>query len=220
MYKAIFFLVLFSLLSSCIQTANKADADSQKHQNIPGDIQGNTPPSLRGQGELIIQYTEEFQYQLSAYDVDGDPLIITLANQPSWMQFDQESMLISGQPTFDDVGIYSGIYMSVFDGTDTTRIGPITIHVVEKLYELEISWEHSFEDVNNDPISNLAGYIISWGPSPDQLNNKQTVPTANTFSSTVSRIPSGRYYFSMTAVLENAVQSDPSNLISVDVGVL
>ena len=57
-----------------------------------------------------------YQFQPSASDADGDPLTFSVSNQPSWTTFDVANGLMSGIPAESDVGIYSGIVVSVSDG--------------------------------------------------------------------------------------------------------
>lgn len=64
-----------------------------------------------------------YTYDLSAEDVDGDPLIITAGPLPMWLQLldgGDNTARLSGTPTQDDVGPFD-IELFISDGLDTTR---------------------------------------------------------------------------------------------------
>jgi hypothetical protein len=55
----------------------------------------------------------------SASDPDGDPLTFAIAGKPAWANFDSQSGTLTGTPGDADAGTYSGIVISVTDGSKT-----------------------------------------------------------------------------------------------------
>ena len=58
----------------------------------------------------------------------------------------------------------------------------------------------------------LTGYNVYYGTSPTSLTNKIVVANAGTTTYTVGSLPSGTYYFAVSAYNVNGIESTPSNV--------
>lgn len=89
----------------------------------------NYPPQLSGTPAATVAEDSAYRFAPSASDRDGDPLTYTIANRPGWASFSTSTGVLSGTPRNTDVGTYTGITISVSDGTAAATIGPFSITV-------------------------------------------------------------------------------------------
>ena len=89
----------------------------------------NSAPQINGTPGVAVEAGSMYQFLPSASDADGDPLTFSVSNQPTWTTFDAANGSMSGIPGESDVGIYSGIVVSVSDGQITTSLPAFTISV-------------------------------------------------------------------------------------------
>jgi hypothetical protein len=89
----------------------------------------NDAPTISGQPGTVISDGSSYQFSPSALDIDGDNLIFSIANRPSWASFNAASGSLTGIPARTDAGITSGILISVSDGTVTASLIAFNIEV-------------------------------------------------------------------------------------------
>jgi Fibronectin type III domain len=73
-----------------------------------------------------------------------------------------------------------------------------------------INWMPPTENTNGTPLSDLTGYDIHYGTAPEDYT--QTISVANPGIATyvVDNLPSGTYYFTVTAVNSAGTESQLS----------
>lgn len=89
----------------------------------------NTPPTISGSPTTAVTAGDAYLFIPTASDADGDSLSFTITGKPSWATFDGASGRLSGTPAAGSEGVYSGIRISVSDGTDTATLPTFTISV-------------------------------------------------------------------------------------------
>jgi hypothetical protein len=90
----------------------------------------NTPPSIQGApAASAVVAGSAFQFVPSASDPDGQALTFSIANRPSWAQFNTTTGRLSGTPTAAHVGAYSGITISVSDGIASASLQAFALTV-------------------------------------------------------------------------------------------
>ena len=89
----------------------------------------NFAPQINGTPGVAVEAGSLYQFLPSASDTDGDPLTFSVSNKPTWTTFEAANGLMSGIPGESDVGLYSGIVVSVSDGQITTSLPAFTISV-------------------------------------------------------------------------------------------
>ena len=95
-----------------------------------GDLPDNNfAPQINGTPGVAVEAGSMYQFLPSASDADGDPLTFSVSNKPTWTTFEAANGLMSGIPAESDVGLYSGIVVSVSDGKITTSLPAFTISV-------------------------------------------------------------------------------------------
>jgi len=75
-----------------------------------------------------------------------------------------------------------------------------------------LSWLAPTENTDGSPLTDLAGYKIYWGQSPSNLNNSVTVIDAGITSYVVDELTRGTWFFSVTAVDADGLESSFSNI--------
>ena len=83
-------------------------------------------PIISGAPAGTISSGSYFSFTPSALDPDGNALTFTIANKPSWATFSTVTGMLSGTPT---AGTYSGIQISVSDGTYLTALPAFSLSV-------------------------------------------------------------------------------------------
>jgi|GEM_PF-2992183 len=91
----------------------------------------NDAPTISGTPATSVDEDAAYIFTPAAGDVDaGDTLIFSIANCPSWASFDTATGTLSGTPGNGDIGITSGILISVSDGTVTASLPAFDLTVV------------------------------------------------------------------------------------------
>ena len=77
-----------------------------------------------------------------------------------------------------------------------------------------LSWSPPTQNTDGSALTNLAGYMISYGASPSAL--AQTIPVTNpgVFTYAFQNLTPGTWYFVIRAYTTGDVLSDPSNIVS------
>jgi hypothetical protein len=73
-----------------------------------------------------------------------------------------------------------------------------------------LSWTPPTQNTDGSSVTNLAGYNIYYGTSPEDLTTKIQVTNAGLTAYTVADLGAGTYYFSVSAYTANGVESAPS----------
>ena len=76
----------------------------------------NRAPTINGTPPASVTAGASYSFTPSASDPDSDTLGFTVANKPTWAAFDTATGRLSGTPTSQNVGTFSGIVITVSDG--------------------------------------------------------------------------------------------------------
>lgn len=160
-------IVLFLILNILVACSSKKSVDSGGGEEvvvvqlIDLTVAANTPVSVAYHGEL---------YDFSPVVEDMNAVHFTIENMPSWLEFDLSTGRLWGTPSQEDVGVYSGIAITVFDDKGNAQsFPPFTLTIV-----------------NTAPI-------ISGAPNPSVNQNEQYQ-----FSPQASDIDGDELTYSMT----------------------
>lgn len=79
-----------------------------------------------------------------------------------------------------------------------------------------LSWNAPLQRQNNEALkmADLAGYVISYGKDPENLDQSVRVDNASTMEYIVDGLDDGTWYFSVQAEDNNGLMSPPSDLVS------
>jgi hypothetical protein len=91
----------------------------------------NRAPTISGTPPTSVTAGSAYTFTPSASDPDNDTLGFTVANKPAWAAFDTATGRLSGTPTSQNVGTFSGIVITVSDGKTggTASLAGFTITV-------------------------------------------------------------------------------------------
>lgn len=89
----------------------------------------NRAPSIAGSPRAETTANEFYTFTPNASDPDGDPLTFSGSNIPDWATLNTTTGRLAGTPDDADVGSYSGISITVSDGSDSATLGPFSITV-------------------------------------------------------------------------------------------
>jgi hypothetical protein len=80
-----------------------------------------------------------------------------------------------------------------------------------------LSWEMPTRNTSGGPLTDLAGYTILYGPSPQAMNQFVQITDVGTTSYTVSGLAAGTWYFAVLSYTASGADSALSNLVSTTV---
>ncbi|MEY4762398.1 MAG: hypothetical protein RLZZ200_2254 [Pseudomonadota bacterium] len=145
----------------------------------------------------------------------GSTKSFAISNKPAWASFSISTGAMSGTPTTSQVGTYANVTISVTDGRTTATLAPFSIAVTAPppvLGSATLTWSAPSQNTDGSTLVDLTGYNVYYGTSPTSLTNKIVVANAGTTTYTVGSLPSGTYYFAVSAYNVNGIESTPSNV--------
>ncbi|HUG98464.1 MAG TPA: putative Ig domain-containing protein [Gammaproteobacteria bacterium] len=177
----------------------------------------NQPPEISGDPASSVLAGEAYSFQPEASDPDGDAVGFSISGKPSWASFDTLTGRLSGTPDSADVGPGSDIEIAVSDGIAVVALEPFAIEVLEPPpgdAAATLSWTPPTEREDGSALTDLAGYSIHYGNSPDALTQTIVIDTAGLSSYVVEGLSSGSWYFGMKAVDTQGYESSLSAVVS------
>lgn len=147
----------------------------------------------------------------------GSTLAFDIVNKPSWAAFNAATGELSGTPTANDVGQVSQVEISVNDGAQTAALPAFTIAVAASVSSVTLSWTIPTLNVNGSPTSDLAGYHIYYGTSPQSLDSVITVDNPDDTSQVISNLTPGTWYFAVASFNTAKIDSALSGILPVPV---
>ena len=172
----------------------------------------NTAPTISGTPTTQISAGDAYSFVPTASDSDGDTLTFSIQNLPSWASFDPASGALTGTPIAADVGTYANIRITVSDGAATASLPAFTLQVAAPTSaSVMLSWTPPTMNTDGSPLTDLNGYVIYYGTSPDTLD--MTIPLNNPGISSylVEGLANTTYYFAIATVNSAGLESDLSN---------
>ena len=170
-------------------------------------------PSISGDPAFEVNAGQLYSFTPTASDPEGSLLTFNITNLPGWANFNLSDGTLSGIPSSADVGLYEGIVITVFDGTNSASLGPISIRV-NGTGSATLSWAipSARTDGTSLSMSEIDGYKIYMGESNTQLDLIMDLNKSTTTTYTVTDLASGTYYFSVTTYDIQGNESAFSNI--------
>jgi hypothetical protein len=184
-----------------------------------GTSTANRAPTVSGSPVTLAKVSVPYLYQPRATDPDGDRLSFQVRGKPDWASFDVRSGRLEGTPPAGSTGTYTGVQISVSDGSHTVELPPFSISVVEPVVgSAELVWQPPATNEDGTPLVDLSGYVIRFGRSPGTLDQSVRIGNAGTTIYVVENLVEGTWYFSLSAVNGAGVESRPTGYISKTIG--
>ena len=210
--RAISVSVLLVFLAGCLSQSESvtAPADSSQTANTQ-----NSPPSISGAPANAVKTGDNYSFTPSASDPDGDSLTFSVENLPRWASFDSRNGRITGQPLLGDEGVYSGIAVTVSDGSASSSMSAFSIEVTQAaLGAMTLSWTPPTENEDGSALTDLGGYVIYYGESPGSYPNRIRITNPSISTYVVENLLPRTYYIVATALNAAGVESRYSGMAS------
>ena len=177
----------------------------------------SAPASLKKQLDIAISKVAAARVGI-AYKLLPDTsnpghraLTFTAQNLPPWARLDASTGTISGTPRTTDIGEHSDIIITVADGAHRIASQPFSISVVGSGSGVAtLQWRRPDSKVDGSPLDDLAGYRISYGRDPDDLDHSVFISDPDETSYEFSTLEEGMWYFAVIGVNANGVEGPPT----------
>jgi hypothetical protein len=143
----------------------------------------------------------------------------SIANPPTWANFDPSTGALTGTPTASDVGATANITITAANGTTSASLGPFTITVTAPpatppptLGSATLSWTAPTQNTDGTPLTDLAGYKIYYGTTSGQLTQAIMLNATGSTTYVVTGLASGTYYFAVAALASDGTESAQSDV--------
>ncbi|MFV0165460.1 Ig-like domain-containing protein, partial [Empedobacter falsenii] len=94
----------------------------------------NDAPTIIGTPATTVNQDEAYSFIPVTYDVDGNSLVFTIANKPSWATFNEATGALTGTPGNANVGTTTGIVITVSDDMASVSLPPFNLTVTTKVF--------------------------------------------------------------------------------------
>ena len=191
----------------------------------------NVPPRISGTPAASVAAGHAYSFQPAATDPNGLRLTFAISNKPAWAGFNSATGSLSGTPVAANAGTYSNIMITAYDGyakavlpafsiavqpsTPTTPpVTPPPPPVTAPPGAATLSWSPPTQHTDGSALTNLAGYRIYYGTTP---NLGQTVTIANPGLTryVLSGLSAATWYFQLTAYDKSGMESPPTAVASI-----
>jgi len=202
-------------LSGC--WVDELDGDGKKSATTQPDPPAavNHAPTITGLPAPTIVAGEFYEFIPDAADADGDTLEFSISRKPVWADFNHSTGRLSGTPQDADVGNFTNIAITVSDGQKSRTLAAFNITVdAIALGAVTLSWNPPTQNSDGSPLTDLAGYRIYYGRDPNVLGRSVALTNPGLTSYVVENLQSGLWYFVMTSINAQGVESPRTDLVS------
>lgn len=203
--------VVLCVLAAC---GGIGDVGSSSENAQAGDG-GTKAPTIEGTPRSTVAVGRTYSFQPAVSNANGGSLTFTARNLPEWLTIDAASGRLMGTPAEGDIGTYSGITISVTDGVSNSVIGPFTITVIAQGDgTASLTWTPPTTNADGSALRDLAGFVILFGYSPDELTETITINDPSVSTYVVDSLTSGTWYFAVQAMNTGGARSESSSVAS------
>jgi hypothetical protein len=210
--KAVGVIAIALLAAAC--GGGDGDTAQSAPQN-PGPGGGNAPPTIQGQPGTSVVAGQAYNFRPTAADANNDTLTFSATNLPDWASLNSSTGAVTGTPASADVGMYSGISITVSDGTATASLTAFAITVTDLgTGTATVSWTPPTQNSDGSSLTDLSGYRIAYGRSATALDRSISLTNSSLNRYMVENLSSGTWFFAVSALNSQGVASDASNVAS------
>ena len=178
----------------------------------------NNPPTISGAAATSVVVGNAYSFTPTASDPDGDTLIFSVQNMPVWAAFSATTGNLSGTPLLGDVGTYSGVAISVSDGSLSTNLPQFSLEVVQNADgSITLTWTPPTQNDDGSALADLAAYKFYYGTSPGSYSNQVRVDSPGISAYVIENLSPATYYIVATAINSSGAESGFSNEASKQV---
>ena len=180
----------------------------------------NGAPIISGTAPRIVAVGERYAFRPSVSDPDSTVFRFEIAGKPSWASFDVLTGSLTGTPDSGDIGMYTGIEISVTDGIDTATLPAFSVEVVAAgtaTGSVTLNWTPPTQNEDGTQLTDLAAYRILWSRNGGAFSNSVRINNPSVTRYVVENLTPGNYEFTATAINRAGVESRFSNTIFMTV---
>jgi hypothetical protein len=210
-------------LSAVLVSASLAFIPAGAHSAPPGSGNTTAATSLQLSGtpdpDASVGTAWRFAPQVSGGD--GKKLRWKIQNTPAWTSFDRSTGALAGTPTEGNVGTSSRVRISVTDGRSTATLPEFSITVHSRnatTGTAELNWAAPTERTDGSPVGQLAGYRVLYGTASGAYDQSVRIDNPSVTQYLVEHLAPGTWYFAITAITADALESAPSAEVSKSEG--
>jgi hypothetical protein len=177
----------------------------------------NNGPTISGNPPQTVAVGERYEYRPDVSDPDSTVFRFEITGKPAWASFDVLTGSLTGTPEEGDVGVYTGIEISVTDGIDTAQLPAYSIEVVATgtvTGSVTLSWTPPTQNEDGTQLTDLIGYNILWSRDGGSFSNSVRINNPRVTRYVVEDLAPGTYEFAATAVNSAEIESRFSNTIT------
>ncbi len=183
-----------------------------------GGGSGSSGPAIGGSPATQAQVGESYSFIPDVQNSGSSAVSFSIQNKPAWMSFSIATGQLTGTPTIADLGAYEDVVISVSDGGSGSSLPPFSITVTQGATgSVTLSWSAPTTNTDGTPLTDLAGYTISYGTSAVSLNQSLTIASQSVTTYTVGNLAAGTWYFSVAAYATDGSEGEPSGVVSTTV---
>ncbi len=108
----------------------------------------------------------------------------------------------------------NAIVNGLFFGGAAPAPAPVPPPPPAATYDISISWTTPLRNTDGSSLTDIAGYVVSYGTSPTNLSKSLPQQGAGVTSATITGLPAGTYYIAVATVNSTGIKSDLSNAAS------
>lgn len=184
----------------------------------PASPTANRPPVIVTIPLQTFTADQSGQYAVQASDPDGDRVRFSLTNSTHWLSIDTLTGIITATPTAADVGRYHNIMVRGADGKSGIASSSFSVDVVTMARgSVSLSWIAPTAREDGSALTNLAGFRIYTGRSPSDLRQARWLTNPGLSRFLLENLTPGRWYFALSALDANGLESEFSEVVSRDV---
>ena len=181
----------------------------------------NKAPVISGTPAASVAALQSYSFQPTASDPNGLRIVFGVWNKPTWLSFDATTGRLSGTAPAADVGVYSNIVITAYDGYSKAVLPAFAITVrapvasapppppppVATSASVTVSWTPPTQNSDGSPLTNLAGYRVYYGTTATNLNSSVTLANPGLVRDVIENLTPATWYFAMTSYNTNGLES-------------
>jgi hypothetical protein len=182
----------------------------------------NTPPTISGSAATTVLAGQAYSFQPTAKDPNGLRITFGIYNKPAWLTFDGATGRLYGTPAANNVGAYSNIVITAYDGYSKGVLPAFSISVQAAVSQptaaaaapVTVQWLPPTQNTDGSVLTNLAGYRVYYGTSTTNLDHTATISNPGLARYVIGDLSPATWYFAMTAYSTLGQESDRSGIQS------
>lgn len=133
----------------------------------------NRAPTISGTAPTTATVGTTYSFKPTASDPDGNRLVFSIRNKPSWATFSSSTGQLAGAPTDAHIGTYSDVTIRVSDGKVLKSLPSFTVNVKRNqaptisgvpATTATVGVAYAFQPTASDPDGNTLTYSIANKP--------------------------------------------------------